>query len=104
MTKASADADKFGATERRVHKGRRLISSSRAEFPTETSPVSAWVEITWGSVISFLFGFDDMLIPRFLVIALPLICPCIRPARIIAPRAKHESVGKSRLVHQYRDH
>ena len=41
MIEASADADRFGATERRVHKGRRLISSSRAEFPTETSPVSA---------------------------------------------------------------
>jgi len=33
MIEASADADRFGATERRVHKGRRLISSSRAEFP-----------------------------------------------------------------------
>src|SRR6266478_1621735 len=42
---------------------RRLISSSRAEFPSEASPVAAsWLGIAWSSFVSFTFAFDDILI------------------------------------------
>src|SRR6266852_9148994 len=84
--------------------GATLISSSRAQFPTETSSVPAWVKVAWGSVISILFGFDDILISLFPVIRLPLIVEarsCIRLARAIALCAKHESAGKSRLAQQF---
>ncbi len=42
---------------------RYLISSSCVVFPVEACPASAaGVEIDWGPVLSFRFGFDDMLI------------------------------------------
>jgi hypothetical protein len=47
---------------------RRLISSSRAEFPAKAPPISAaGLEIARGTVLTFLFGFDDILISFFLV-------------------------------------
>src|SRR5260370_7988666 len=41
---------------------RSQISSSLVPFPTVVSPVSGWVEAVWGSALSILFGFDDILI------------------------------------------
>jgi hypothetical protein len=51
------------------------MSSSRAAFPTEASPVSAaWVVVAWGPVLRFPFGLDGVLISFFLSLRLDLAC------------------------------
>jgi hypothetical protein len=42
--------------------------SSRAGFSAETPPVPGWMDAGWGSLLTCLFGFADILISLFPVI------------------------------------
>jgi hypothetical protein len=57
----------------------------RAEFPAETSPVSSWVEVAWGSASLWLFGFDDTSISVLLMIGSLLLVEAVRAFALPEP-------------------
>jgi hypothetical protein len=67
---------------------RRLMSSSRAAFPTEASGVSACMEVVWGCVIPFLLDFDDMLISLVFATGLLLVVEACLRLRSVQPASK----------------
>jgi hypothetical protein len=50
-----------------LHDSKRELWLNDKRVPAKTSPVSAWVEIAWGSLFPFFFGFADILMSSFLV-------------------------------------